>query len=143
MDLMEKFADPSLIDSMSMGDKMLGSTITMIMGMGITFCVLVLLWLFVKLMGKFINREEKEDKSAEFEMPVYASEVTEPTEPAPEVSVKDSEEEIAAVIAAAIAAYRADGGTGTLVVRKISRASGNATAWSNAAKADCIQSRKF
>ena len=38
MGLMDKFSDPSLFDSLSFGDKMAGSAITMLMGMGITFC---------------------------------------------------------------------------------------------------------
>ena len=44
---------------------------------------------------------------------------------------------------AAIAAYRADCGSSSLIVRKITRISGNDTSWSNAAKMDCIESRKF
>ena len=54
-----------------------------------------------------------------------------------------SETELAAVIMAAIAAYRADCGSSSLIVRKITRISGNDTSWSNAAKMDCIESRKF
>ena len=52
MGLMDKFSDPSLFDSLSFGDKMAGSAITMLMGMGITFVVLMLLWGVFALMGK-------------------------------------------------------------------------------------------
>ena len=52
MGLMDKFADPSLFDSLSFGDKMAGSAITMLMGVGITFVVLMLLWGVFALMGK-------------------------------------------------------------------------------------------
>jgi hypothetical protein len=48
------------------------------------------------------------------------------------------------VISAAIAAYERErrGGNGNLIVRKISRVSGETTAWSNAGRIDCINSRK-
>ena len=55
MGLMDKFSDPSLFDSLSFGDKMAGSAITMLMGMGITFVVLMLLWGVFALMGKCMS----------------------------------------------------------------------------------------
>ncbi len=139
MGLMDKFADPSLFDSLGFGEKMLGSTITMIMGMGITFCVLLLLWAFVAVMGKVINSTKKGDKASE-ETVAAAT----PSEAAAPTTVASGQDDVvAAVIAAAIAAYRESGGTGNLVVRKISRVSGESTPWSNAAIEDCIESRRF
>lgn len=139
MSLMEKFSDPSLFDSLGFGDKMLGSTITMIMGMGITFCVLLLLWAFVAIMGRVLNAGKKGDKASK-ETVAAAT----PSEAAAEaVAPEGSDDIVAAVIAAAIAAYQGEGGSGNLIVRKISRISGESTPWSNAAIEDCIESRKF
>ena len=59
MGLMDKFSDPSLFDSLSFGDKMAGSAITMLMGMGITFVVLMLLWGVFALMGKCMSSTAK------------------------------------------------------------------------------------
>lgn len=53
-----------------------------------------------------------------------------------------NDEELIAVISAAVAAY-GEGGGGRLVVRKIRRLAGGSTPWSVAAKADQIESRKF
>ena len=59
MGLMDKFSDPSLFDSLSFGDKMAGSAITMLMGMGITFVVLMLLWVLPVLLISFLPLRRK------------------------------------------------------------------------------------
>ncbi len=137
MGLMERFADPALFEALSFGEKMTGSFITMLMGMGVTFVVLCLLWAFVAIMGKFMGIASKGDKAS---AKTEAAATPSVQQVAP---VKNDDEVIAAVIAAAIAAYQGSGGTGNLVVRKISRISGETTLWTNAAREDCIASRKF
>ena len=137
MGLMERFADPALFEALSFGEKMTGSFITMLMGLGITFLVLCLLWAFVAIMGKFMGIASKGDKAS---AKTEAAATPSVQQVAP---VKNDDEVIAAVIAAAIAAYQGSGGTGNLGVRKISRISGETTLWTNAAREDCIASRKF
>ena len=134
MGLMDKFADPSLFDSLSFGDKMAGSAITMLMGMGITFVVLMLLWGVFALMGKCMSSTAKKgDKASAAETKANAT----PSVAAPAAAKTDD------VLTAAIAAYQSEGGTGNLVVRKIQRLSGETTLWTNAAREDCIESRRF
>ena len=138
MGLMDKFADPSLFDSLSFGDKMAGSAITMLMGMGITFVVLMLLWGVFALMGTAMSPSAKKgDKASKAETKANAT----PSVAAPAAAKTD--DVLTAVIAAAIAAYQSEGGTGNLVVRKIQRLSGETTLWTNAAREDCIESRRF
>ena len=138
MGLMDKFADPSLFDSLSFGDKMAGSAITMLMGLGITFVVLMLLWGVFALMGKAMSPSAKKgDKASKAETKANAT----PSVAAPAAAKTD--DVLTAVIAAAIAAYQSEGGTGNLVVRKIQRLSGETTLWTNAAREDCIESRRF
>lgn len=138
MGLMDKFADPSLFDSLSFGDKMAGSAITMLMGMGITFVVLMLLWGVFALMGKAMSPSAKKgDKASKAETKANAT----PSVAAAPAAKND--DVLTAVIAAAIAAYQSEGGTGNLVVRKIQRLSGETTLWTNAAREDCIESRRF
>ena len=55
MGLMEKFSDPALFGSLSFGEKMAGSAVTMLMGMGITFVILCILWGFVAVMGRMMD----------------------------------------------------------------------------------------
>ena len=138
MGLMDKFADPSLFDSLSFGDKMAGSAITMLMGMGITFVVLMLLWGVFALMGKAMSPSAKKgDKASKAETKANA------TPSVAALAAAKTDDVLTAVIAAAIAAYQSEGGTGNLVVRKIQRLSGETTLWTNAAREDCIESRRF
>ena len=59
MSLMEKFADPSMMHSLSFGDKMAGAGITTLMGMGITFIVLILLWLVISILTLVLFKTSK------------------------------------------------------------------------------------
>ena len=138
MGLMDKFADPALFESLSFGEKMTGSFITMLMGLGVTFLILCLLWAFVAIMGKIMGVASKGDKAS-----AKTEAAAAPSAPITVPAVQSDDEIIAAVIAAAVAAYQGSGGTSNLVVRKISRISGETTLWTNAAREDCIASRKF
>lgn len=138
MSLMELFSNPDTMHSLSFSEKMAGSAVTMLMGMGITFCVLILLWAFVAIMGKFMSVTTKGDKASKKETEAAAT----PSVAAP-AKASNTDETLAAVIAAAIAAYQNEGGSGHLVVKKIKRISGEMTSWSNAAIEDCIESRRF
>ena len=139
MSLRELFSNPDTMHSLSFGEKMAGSAVTMLMGMGITFCVLILLWAFVAVMGKCMTMATKGDKASKEETKAAAT----PSVAAPAATTSNTDDTLAAVIAAAIAAYQSEGGTGNLVVRKIKRISGDSTTWSNAAIEDCIESRRF
>lgn len=156
MGLMERFADPELFDSLSFGEKMGGSAITMLMGMGITFIILCLLWGFVAIMGRAMGAVQKADKpsgkakadaapSGAAASAGTASAGAAPAEMAPaQASASGADDEvIAAVIAAAVAAYHGSGGTGNLVVKKITRISGDETPWLNTARKECFESRKL
>ena len=59
MGLMEQFANPDMMHSLSVGDKLVGAGITTLMGMGITFIVLILLWGCIAIMTKFTYRQKK------------------------------------------------------------------------------------
>lgn len=139
MSLMEKFSDPALFDSLDMGERLLGSLVTMMMGLGITFCVLLILWAFLTIMGRFMSIGKSAKKP---EQPAAAATPSGAAAPIA-ASLEAGDEVTAAVIAAAIAAYSGDGNRGNLIVRKITRISGNSTNWTNAAIDDCIESRKF
>lgn len=144
MSLMDKFADPSLFTSLGFGEKMAGSAITMLMGLGVTFCVLLLLWAFIAIMGKcmdWASSAKKGEKASKAETEAVATPSVAAAAPAAVSS--NTDDVVAAVIAAAIAAYQSNGGTGNLVVRKISRISGETTLWASAAREDCIESRRF
>lgn len=136
MSLMEQFANPDTIHSLSMGEKLAGAGITTLMGMGITFVVLILLWGCIAIMTKFTYRPNKGEKAPQTTDAAAAPSAAET------VTAAAADETLIAVISAAIAAYEG-GSANNLVVRKIRRISGETTAWSDAGRADCIDSRKF
>ena len=152
MSLMEQFTNPETMHALSFGDKMIASTITMCMGMGITFLVLCILWAFITLMGKAFkvadNRKAapKAPKAAAPEtkaMPAAASSDDEVTAAVIAAALAASEDALPAVIAAAIAAYEGSGIPNNLVVRRIRRIPDNTTLWMNAAREDVIDTRRF
>ncbi len=140
MSLMERFANPELMPDMSMGEKLAGAGITTLMGMGITFLVLILLWACIAIMSKFTYRPNKETKA-----PATAASASAPAAApaAAQSEVAAADDSLIAVISAAIAAYEGASGSGNLIVRKISRVSGETTAWSEAGRLDCVNSRKL
>jgi sodium pump decarboxylase gamma subunit len=141
LSIMDKFADPKLIDSLSLGEKSMGALITTIMGMGITFTVLILLWGLIALMAKFTSEKPKPSKGNVEDSTIK----TAPTVTLASTSTQTvNSPELIAVIAAAIAAFEGQTiNAGDLIIRKISRASGKVTAWGNAGTSEAIASRKF
>ena len=136
MSLMEQFANPDTIHSLSMGEKLAGAGITTLMGLGITLLVLILLWGCIAVMTKFTYRPNKGEKA-----PQTTDAAAAPSAPET-VTAAAADDALIAVISAAIAAYEG-GSANNLVVRKIRRISGDTTAWGDAGRADCIDSRKF
>lgn len=140
LSLMEKFVDPAMIDTLTIGEKSTGALITTVMGMGITFVVLIFLWGLIALMAKFtaekttaVNPDKDDLKKAGCP----------PTVNLPQsIGTSAVSPEVIAAIMAAISTFEG-GAAGNLVIRKITRATGQNTAWGTAGSADAINSRKF
>ncbi|HZK87983.1 MAG TPA: OadG family protein [Anaerovoracaceae bacterium] len=143
LSIMQKFADPALFDTLSIGEKSIGALITTIMGMGITFIVLTLLWGLIALMAKLTAEKPKPPKGNLEEASVKTATAAAATI-AHASTLLGISPELIAVIAAAIAAIEGKtANAGDLIIRKISRAAGQATAWGNAGTSEAIASRKF
>ncbi len=135
MTLMEIFSNPDVMHTLSFGEKMLASTITMIMGLGITFTVLILIWIFISIMGKVLGTGKKPAAAA---APAAAAPAETKAAPAEEAS----DDSLVAVIAAAIAAYQG-ANANNLVVKKITRLSGDNTPWGVSGLEDRLETRKY
>lgn len=136
MTLMEIFSNPDVMHTLSFGEKMTASLITMLMGLGITFTVLILIWIFISLMGKALGTGQK--KPAPAAAPAAAAPVETKAAPAEEAS----DDSLVAVIAAAIAAYQG-ANANNLVVKKITRLSGDNTPWGVSGLEDRLETRKY
>ncbi len=139
MSLMEQFADPTYFEGLSMGERLTGATVTMCMGLGITFIVLIILWACIAIMAKITNRSTKTSDSAAAPAAAPAPAET----PAPAAEAADmADGELVAVIAAAVAAME-NTVVSNLVVKKITRVSGPTNAWASAGLSECIDSRRM
>lgn len=134
---MERFANPDLFKDLSFIDKLQGGLVTTLMGLGITFVVLTLIWGVISIMSRIINQKPEpqnetilvtEDSPVTINKPVSDGEVN---------------PQLVAVIMAAIAASEGSEYVSDLVVRKISRVSGSRPVWGTAGNTDSIESRKF
>ena len=135
MTLMEIFSNPDVMHTLTFGQKMLASTITMIMGLGITFTVLILIWIFISLMGKALGTNKKPAAA-----PAPAAAAPAPAETKAPVE-EASDDSLVAVIAAAIAAYQG-ANANNLVVKKITRLSGENTPWGVSGLEDRLDTRR-
>ena len=134
MSLMEIFSNPDTMHSLTFGEKMLASTITMIMGLGITFTVLILIWIFISIMGKVLGTGKKPEPAPAAAAPAPVETKAAPVEEA-------SDDSLVAVIAAAIAAYQG-ANANNLVVKKITRLSGDNTPWGVSGLEDRLDTRR-
>ena len=134
MTLMEIFSNPDVMHTLSFGEKMLASTITMIMGLGITFTVLILIWVFIAIMGKALGNGKKPEPAPAAAAPAPVETKAAPVEEA-------SDDSLVAVIAAAIAAYQG-ANANNLVVKKITRLSGDNTPWGVSGLEDRLDTRR-
>ena len=134
MTLMEIFSNPDVMHTLSFGEKMLASTITMIMGLGITFTVLILIWVFIAIMGKALGTGKKPAPAPAAAAPAPVETKAAPVEEA-------SDDSLVAVIAAAIAAYQG-ANANNLVVKKITRLSGDNTPWGVSGLEDRLDTRR-
>jgi sodium pump decarboxylase gamma subunit len=134
MSLMELFADPSTFDTLSVGDKVIASLVTALMGMGTTFLVLILIWGFIAFTGRIVRKEEKVFHHEE----APATAVT----PAPAAAPANADATLVAVIMAAIAAAEGTTVANNLIVRKIRRIPGPDSVWSNTGRHECLDSRR-
>lgn len=141
MSLMEIFADPSKIDSLSFGEKMVGSGVTMMMGMGITFTILILLWGCIAVMGLLMKKVLRKPAEAVKE-PAPAKKQTAPLPVVSASSGDMPQNELIAVIAAAVSAAEGKALEDGLVIRKIQRMAGPSTPWHKAGQMECIESRR-
>ena len=134
MSLMELFADPSKFDTLSLGEKVIGSLVTALLGMGTTFVVLILIWGFIALTGRIVGKEKTATQSGTTQAPVMAPTLA----PAP----ANGDAALIAVIMAAIAATEGTALANNLVVRKIRRIPGPDPVWSNAGRQESLDSRR-
>ena len=135
--LIERLADPELMKQMSTSDKVAGALIVTVLGMLITFIVLLILWGLIAIMTKMMYKPVTQ-KSAVQPAPAAAPAPAE----SPAAAVDTEEDEaLVAVITAAIAASM-QRPIQTIIVKNIKRTENRMPAWANVAKHEQLDSRR-
>lgn len=124
--ILEKLADPNLVHSMTVSEKLMGAGIVALLGMCITFIALLILWGLIAIMTKVCAPK-----------PANKPEVKAPVAPKPAAAAvtEEDDEELIAVITAAIAASLQTS-THNLVVKNIVRVDDSTPAWGRAGRID-------
>ncbi len=135
MSIIDRFTDPTLIEGMTASEKLTASLTVTLLGMGITFIVLCLLWFLIAMMAKILNKPAKPAAAAPAAAPAPAAAA--PTAAAP---AAQNDSELIAVISAAIAAA-SNVSVSSVIVKKIRRTGGSA--WNGVNKQEQLDSRRF
>ena len=101
MNVLENFKHADTFAQMGMADKLLATGYVILLGMGITFVALILIWFITAMMSKMIQTFEK-SKNPSKTMPEPAKMIN--TAPVQPVYETEDDGELIAIITAAIAA---------------------------------------
>ncbi len=134
MTLIDRFANPDLIKTMPLGEKMLASLYVTLLGMAITFVALMLLWGMIALMSRILGTKPSK-KETQVVVALQAE-----TETAIDKKEGEIDEAIVAVIAAAVAASM-NTSVHNIVVRNIRRTQNAVPAWGNAGRFEQMKTR--
>lgn len=122
MDLLSQFADPQIMKTLSMSDKLTAGLITTMLGMGITFTALVVLQFIIPFMDKLLNKKEAQSPKTTITQHVA------PSTPSPD---KTDDTELIAVITSVLA-MKLKTSTENIVIRNIEKISDHSPAWNRA-----------
>jgi len=124
IELLAKFADPEVMKTLSLSDRLFAGLITTLLGMGITFVSLVILQIVMVLTAKFAAPAPTtpEEKTLPGDEPAVTG-----VEAASEI---DDEELVAAVTTAL--AMQLKTSVSNIVIRNIERVEESASAWQRA-----------
>jgi sodium pump decarboxylase gamma subunit len=134
-DLLTVFSDPSKIESLTTMQRLWAGLITTVLGMGITFVVLIILQFVTSLFDKFSGPEES--KPAPKPKPAANKP---PVKKAEEEPVVQTDDELVPVIAASLA-MMLETPASNIVIRGIRRVEDTSSAWSRAGIAEQMRNR--
>lgn len=135
-ELMKLFGNPETIKSLSAGDRMMGVGVTVVLGMGITVLALIFIQFLIGFMTSILAEKPK---PAEESVPAPAATKTEAA-PVQEEAPAANDEELVAVIAAAIAAQMGTS-SDNIVIKNVRRVIDATPTWGRAGISDQMATR--
>jgi len=133
-ELMGHFANPEVIQTLTISDKLMAGLVTTILGMGITFAALILLQFIISLMDKVLNKK----KTVPIRAAAPSAFVTKKQE-TKEKHYRD-DNELVAVIATAIA-MKMKTSVDNIVIKNIEKLDVRSPAWNMAGIIEQMNSR--
>lgn len=133
-ELLARFTDPEVMQSLSISDKLTAGLITTLLGMGITFSALVILQFIIARMDKILNR-----KKTATDEPMPISPIAR-RPPAHTVELHRDDNELVAVIAAVIA-MKLKTSVDKIVIKNIEKLDDRSPAWNRAGIIEQMNSR--
>ena len=136
MDILEMMKNPEILKTLSIGEKMLGSLIVMVLGIVTCFIVLLIIMFAIRIMGAAVGEKKKPQVPSVAPAPAPAPAAS-PVVAAPQ----EDEGELIAVITAAITAMR---GSSSFRIRNISekKAPPALSNWVSAGRIENFSSRR-
>jgi len=135
-ELLVQFANPELMHSLPLSDKLTAGLVTTILGMGITFTALIILQFVISWMDSILNRSRQTVPQPSTVVPPAESASS---TPAAAPSLTDDNELIAAITVALAAQLQTS--IDNIVIRNIQKIDTNAPAWHRAGIIDQMNSR--
>lgn len=133
-ELLANFANPEVMHTLSISDKLLAGFITTILGMGITFTALIILQFIISWMDKILNRHTTESRQAPSDVATTAKSPT----PQPDQALDDKE--LVAVITSVIA-MKMKTSVDNIVIKNIVKLEDRSPAWNRAGILEQMNSR--
>lgn len=130
-ELLAKFADPEIIQTLSLSDKVFAGMMATILGMGITFVSLIVLQFAMVIMEKVLSRPVKKTvrEPVHSDAPALSPEVT-----------KTDDNELIAVISSVIA-LQLKTSVNDIVIRNIEKVEDSSSAWNRTGRLEQMNSR--
>lgn len=133
-ELLAKFANPDVMQTLSTSDKLTAGLITTLLGMGITFSALVILQFVISWMDKILNNSRRQS-----EKPTAPPAAEPEPRQAPNDAVQD-DNELVAVIASVIA-MKMKTSVDKIVIKNIEKIEDHSPAWNRAGIIEQMNSR--
>jgi sodium pump decarboxylase gamma subunit len=133
-ELLARFANPDIMKSLSVSDKLTAGLITTMLGMGITFTALIILQFIISLMDKTINKRKTAPATATSPGLTTIKSPDGKTEPCRD------DNELVAVIACVIA-MKMKTSVENIVIKNIERLDDRSPAWNRAGIIEQMNSR--
>jgi len=131
-ELLAKFADPDIIQTLSLSDKLFAGLVATILGMGITFSALIILQFVIVLMEKILRAPERRSEVLQQPENLQATQK--------EVSSTETDDELIAVVSSVIA-LQLRTSVNNIVIRNIEKTDNSSPAWNTAGIVEQMDSR--